>query len=235
MKNIIVTGCSSGIGKATVRWLSTNTEHTIIGIARRQDRLNEIAKQLNQLHSKGKFIPIVFDLSEINKFHNLIAAISKHISEVNILINNAATLLNKAFEQTKPEEFDAVFQLNVKSVYFLTQQLLPIFSKPSHILNIASMGGFQGSVKFPGLSVYSASKAALSNLTESLATELSDLGISVNAIAPGAVQTEMLEHAFPGYKAQITENDMGAFIAQFALEGNKFFNGKILPASISTP
>ena len=105
----------------------------------------------------------------------------------------------------------------------------------SHIVNITSMGGFQGSSKYKGLAYYSASKAALACLTECLATEFSEAGIKVNCLALGAVQTEMFEEAFPGYKAPVDAREMGEFIADFALKGHKFFNGKILPVAVGNP
>ena len=105
----------------------------------------------------------------------------------------------------------------------------------SHIVNIGSMGGFQGSAKFKGLSLYSAAKGAVAVLTESMAEEFKERGIKVNALALGAVQTEMLASAFPGYKAPLTAGQMAEFIADFALNGHKYFNGKILPVSLSTP
>ena len=97
------------------------------------------------------------------------------------------------------------------------------------------MGGFQGSSKFPGLSAYSASKAALANLTECLAEELKEKNICANCLALGAVQTEMLETAFPGYVAPVKSREMASFIAYFATRGHQFYNGKILPVSVSTP
>jgi len=105
----------------------------------------------------------------------------------------------------------------------------------AHIVNISSMGGFQGSSKYPGMAVYSASKAALANLTEGLASEYAKDGIAFNCLALGAVQTEMLEQAFPGYKAPVSADDMANFISWFALAGHMFFNGKILPVSVSNP
>jgi NAD(P)-dependent dehydrogenase (short-subunit alcohol dehydrogenase family) len=119
----------------------------------------------------------------------------------------------------------------------LIQSLLDLLAKSgkSHVINISSIGGMQGSVKFPGLSAYSSAKGALGILTECLAAELSDKGISFNCLALGSVQTEMFKMAFPGYKAQLKPEEIATFIADFALNGNKYFNGKILPVSVSTP
>jgi len=105
----------------------------------------------------------------------------------------------------------------------------------SHIVNISSMGGFQGSAKYAGLSYYSASKAALACLTECLANEFKEYGISMNCLALGSVQTEMFEEAFPGYKAPVDVKQMAEFISGFALTGHKFFNGKILPVAVGNP
>ena len=105
----------------------------------------------------------------------------------------------------------------------------------SHILTISSMGGFQGSAKFAGLSAYSSSKAAIAGLTECLAEEFKGKNIAVNCLAIGAVQTEMLAEAFPGYKAQLLPFQMAEYIMDFAAKGHLYYNGKILPVSLSTP
>lgn len=235
MKNIVITGCSGGIGEATARFLVENHEVNVIGIARNGDKLNKISKQLNSAPAKGKFFPVPFDLTDIDSFSELKQIISVHAVELHGLINNAGAMVNKPFSSITPDNFGLAMRTNFKSPFFLIQTLLPLFAKPAHIVNIASMGGVQGSVKFPGLSVYSASKAALACLTECLAAEFAEDHIYVNAIAPGAVQTEMLAVAFPGYKASVTSGQMGEFIGYFALNGHKYFNGKILPASLSTP
>ena len=97
------------------------------------------------------------------------------------------------------------------------------------------MGGFQGSSKYSGMSYYSASKAALSCLSECLAEEFRDNGIIINCLALGSVQTEMLEEALPGYKAPVSAGEMAEFIGDFALKGSRFFNGKIIPVAFSNP
>jgi NAD(P)-dependent dehydrogenase (short-subunit alcohol dehydrogenase family) len=97
------------------------------------------------------------------------------------------------------------------------------------------MGGVQGSAKFPGLAAYSSSKAALANLSELLAEELKEKNIRVNCLALGAAQTEMLETAFPGYKAPVTAAEMAQWVGWFAINGHRFFNGKVLPVALSTP
>jgi NAD(P)-dependent dehydrogenase (short-subunit alcohol dehydrogenase family) len=97
------------------------------------------------------------------------------------------------------------------------------------------MGGFQGSVKFSGLTAYSSSKFAIAGLTELLAEEFKNENISFNCLAIGAAQTKMLEKAFPGYQAPVSGKEMADFIFNFATQQSKFINGKVIPVSVTTP
>lgn len=224
--NIVVTGASGGIGLQTVLSLSKNHENTIIAISRKVDSL---------IGLKPNIIPICYDLTKM-PYDVLISEISiKTNHQIDVLINNAGILIAKSFSDTSFADFDTMLATNLKAPYFLIQALLPIFSKSAYIVNISSMGGFQGSVKFKGLSAYSISKGALSIMTECLAEELNEHQIHVNALCLGAVDTKMLQKAFPEYKAPLTAEEVGEFIAKFATENGKYFNGKIIPVSISTP
>lgn len=223
--NIVVSGAGKGIGFELVKVFIEN-EHNTVAISRNISNLEKIySKFLN---------PVSFDLIS-DDYKNLASIINSTLSNVDILINNAGLLVNKPFQDLTDDDFDNVFNTNVKAAFKLTQLLFPVFNEESHIVNISSIGGVQGSSKFPGLSLYSASKGAISILTECLAEELKESKISVNALALGAVQTEMLAEAFPGYKAPLSATDMAHYIYDFALTGNKYYNGKILPVSISTP
>ncbi len=233
--NILVTGASNGIGNQLVRILCLNSDNSVVGIARSSEKLNRLASEINDYEKGGKFYPISFDLSSNNISNLLIPEVLQFIPTVDVLINNAGLLINKPFAEMTDEDFDSMFNINVKASFKLVRDLLPYFSKNAHIVNISSMGGYQGSAKFNGLSLYSASKAALAVLSECLALELGEKQISVNALALGAAQTEMLHQAFPGYKAPLSALEMATFIADFATSGHKYFNGKILPVSVSTP
>ncbi|MBC8344458.1 MAG: SDR family oxidoreductase, partial [Bacteroidetes bacterium] len=135
------------------------------------------------------------------------------------------------------QDWTSIFSVNLFGPVKLIRKLSPYMGKiqTSHIVNISSMGGFQGSVKFPGLTAYAASKAALSNLTEVLAAEFQDKNIKVNCLAIGSVETSMLANTFPDYKAPLTASEMADFISDFSLQGYKYFNGKVLPVALSTP
>ena len=219
--NIIITGASRGIGFETAKLLSS--ENKVICISRSAEK------------SKLKgIIPISFDFEKGNISKDLLPKIKKHFKTVDVLINNAAAFIKKPFRKLTREDFEKVYRVNVFSIAELTQAILPLIHK-GHILNIASMGGIQGSLKFPELSAYSSSKGALITLTECLAEEFKGKKVSFNTIAFGSVQTEMLKKAFPGFKAPITAKEAAEFVANFAVNGNKYFNGKILQMALSTP
>ncbi len=227
--NIIVTGTSRGIGFALARLFSASSEHKVIALSRNTEPLREFTSQEN-------FRFLSFDMGNPENIDELLTLINEFFgSEIDILINNAATLIKKPFAEYTSADFDQMFGVNVKGVFLLIQQLLPFFAAPSHIVNIGSMGGFQGSVKFSGLSLYAATKGALAILSECLAEELKAAGIAVNTLAIGAVDTQMQREAFPGYKASVNAAEMAEYIMNFALNGHKVYNGKTLPVSLSTP
>lgn len=230
--NIIITGGSRGIGKEVALSLSENKDNRILVTGRNEKALKEVAEAAANEN-------ITWFTSDLSGTNGKTSFLAKHISSlfsiVDILINNAGSLVNKKFVELKEEEIRRMMDVNYFAPAMIIRSLLPLMKKGSHIVNISSMGGYQGSVKFPGLSCYSASKAAIACLTECLANEFSESGISVNCLALGSVSTEMLEEAFPGYKAPLSSKEMGEFIAWFAMNGNKFFNGKILPVALSVP
>ena len=223
--NIIITGAGKGIGFALTKAF-LNDGHHVVAISRNID-------QLLALNNHNLF-PLSFDLRRLN-YSTVKDYVKINMTTVDVLINNAGALVTKPFLEVTDDDFDLVFDVNVKAAFKMTKSLFSLMAQGSHVVNISSMGGFQGSVKFSGLSLYSAAKGALNVLSESLALELADNKISVNALALGAVQTEMLSAAFPGYEAPLRPDEMASFIKDFALSGHKVFNGKVLPVSLSTP
>lgn len=232
--NIILTGASRGLGFETARILAADGQNQVFAIARSPEGLNDLEKICRD-QCAGMLYPFPFDLIGGDFTGSLIPEILSRMQSVDILINNAGALIHKPFEKLEETDFDHLFNVNVKSAFKLIRYLLPYFSCGAHIVNIGSMGGYQGSVKFPGLSVYSASKGALAILTECLAEEFKDRQIRVNCLALGSAATTMLEDAFPGYKAPLSANEMAQFIAHFAVNGHRWFNGKILPVAVTTP
>jgi len=235
MANIIITGASSGVGFEAVLDLTSKKDNKVIALARSADKLrklHEIASQLN--HDGGALFPAQFDIV-YDDYATLVPFIQSKFDTVDILINNAGALVNKPFMETSGQDFAEMLQTNVIGHVNMIQHIVPFMHEGSHIVNISSMGGFQGSMKFPGLSAYSTSKGALAILTECLAEEFKERGIKVNCLALGSSQTEMFEAAFPGMEAGTLAFEMGRYIAEFAQNGHKYFNGKILPVANTTP
>ncbi|MCK7533644.1 MAG: SDR family oxidoreductase [Marinilabiliales bacterium] len=193
--NIVITGASSGIGREVALSLAQEPDHRIYAIARSEEALRSLAEACQNRN----IIPVPLD---ITGDRSLLRGLEKRLSEeagrVDILINNAGYLVNKPFEEHTGDEIASLVAVNFISAAAMMAELLPLMVRGSHVLNIGSMGGFQGSMKFAGLSYYSASKGALAILTECLAAEYADRGISFNCLCPGAVQTEMFSQAFPG-------------------------------------
>ncbi|MBP6977752.1 MAG: SDR family NAD(P)-dependent oxidoreductase [Bacteroidales bacterium] len=233
--NIVVTGASRGVGNALVREFAKNPDDSIVAISRNSRALDDLRSWCINNHPHSQIFPVGYDLSRGALDRDLLPVIRKHVDRADVLVNNAGLLIHKPLSGFSPDDVDQLLDINFKAAFFLIQALVPWMNPGAHIVNIGSMGGVQGSVKFPGMSVYSASKGALAILTECLAAELEPEGISVNMLAFGAVDTEMLQMAFPGYKAPVTAEEMASFIADFSRRGHHFFNGKVLPLSLSTP
>lgn len=226
MKNIIITGTSRGIGFEMVK-LFSEAGHNVLALSRNSMPISDLKlKNVTALE---------FDIADESEIVKLSAYLQTGMKSVDVLINNAGFLVNKPFAEITSEEFKRCYDVNVFGVASLIKTVLPFMKKEGHVVSISSMGGVQGSVKFPGLSAYSSSKGAIITLTELLAEEYKETGPSFNVLALGSVQTEMLEEAFPGFKAPLSATEMAQYIMDFSLTGNKFYNGKILQVSSTTP
>lgn len=225
MKTIIITGTSRGIGAELVKQFAAEG-HTIISLSRNSNP--EFANLPNVYYNS-------VDLSNEASVAAFAIELKNQFKNIDILIHNAGTIVNKPFAEISSADFEYVYKVNVFGLATLTKAVLPLMNNGSHVVTISSMGGIQGSSKFPGLAAYSSSKGAVITLSELLAEEYKEQGVAFNVLALGAVQTEMLQEAFPGYKAPVNPNEMAAYIKNFALQGNQFFNGKVLQVSKTTP
>lgn len=229
MKNIIITGASRGIGRDTALQLAQDG-HRVLALSRNEAALQELQQEVGDNLQYLKYDITAPDSRPLLE-------IVEPWETVDVLINNAGYFLKKDFHETTNTDWENVMGVNFYGPAHLLQMLRPFLQKAekAHVLNIGSMGGYQGSSKFPGLLAYSVSKAALATLTECLAEEWKESGVAVNCLALGAVQTEMLAEAFPGMQAPVSSEQMGGLLSYFALQGHHFFNGKVLPVSVSTP
>ncbi|MEK9787241.1 MAG: SDR family NAD(P)-dependent oxidoreductase [Flavobacteriaceae bacterium] len=223
-KTIVITGASRGIGFALTQ-LALQEGHRIYALSR----------NIQPLKKSERLYPYRIDLSEEQSLPIFAEQLQKEGIKIDALIHNAGMLLFKPFSETTTADFESIYRVNVFGLAALTRLLLPSIEPKGHIVSISSMGGLTSSAKFPGLAAYSSSKGAVSILTELLAEEYKETGPAFNALALGAVQTEMLAQAFPGFQAPVTAEEMATYILKFALEGQQFFNGKVLPVSATTP
>ncbi|CAL2085598.1 SDR family oxidoreductase [Tenacibaculum sp. 190524A02b] len=225
-KHIIITGTSRGIGFELAQQFAKEG-HQVLALSRNTESLLTI--------NHPNITTISVDLASGSDIEKASTFVKKTWPKVDILINNAGKLINKPFSGLTTSDFEEVYKVNVFAVAELTKNILPFMTKGSHVITISSMGGIQGSMKFPGLAAYSSAKGAVITLSELLAEEYKEAGISFNVLALGAVQTEMLEEAFPGYIAPTSAKEMADYIFNFSLTGNKFYNGKVLQVSSTTP
>lgn len=223
MKTIVISGASRGIGFELCR-LSKEAGLQVIALSRNIQPLEELDISTFSL-----------DLSDPSSLTPFLDYLNEKKIQIDFLVNNAGTLVNKAFKDSTWDVFEAVYKVNVFGLAELTRLSLPFMKSSGHVVSVSSMGGIQGSSKFPGLAAYSSSKGAVITLTELLAEEYKESGPSFNALALGAVQTEMLVEAFPGYQAPLTAVQMAQYILDFAQKGHHFYNGKVLPVANSTP
>lgn len=225
MKNIIITGTSRGIGYELALQLAQAGHHVIA-----------LSRKIPQgLLGNANITCLSVDLSKEDDYLEIEKVLNGLGTKIDVLIHNAGSLVTKPFAQLTPTDFEKVYQVNVFAVARLTQIVLPYLLQGSHVVTISSMGGVQGSMKFPGLAAYSSSKGAVITMSELLAEEYKEQGIAFNVLALGAVNTEMLQEAFPGYNAPTSPAEMAEYIAHFALTGNKYHNGKVIQVSSSTP
>jgi NAD(P)-dependent dehydrogenase (short-subunit alcohol dehydrogenase family) len=225
MKKIIITGTSRGIGYDMALQFA-DAGHQVLALSRKIPQL---------LLEHPNITCLSIDLSADEQPATVREFIDTAWHAVDIVIHNAGALVLKPFLQITKEEFEYIYKVNVFGVAALNRIVLPYMAKGSHVLTISSMGGVQGTVKFAGLSAYSSSKGAVITLSELLAEEYKEQGIAFNVLALGAVNTEMLQEAFPGYEAPLSSKEMADYIVNFALTGNKYFNGKVLQVSSTTP
>lgn len=235
MNHFIVTGASRGVGKEVVLSLARDVPGAkIIALARTESALSALRADVASLNNGSEVSFLVMDLLKSDQ-EPLTRSVESFLEgRVDGLLNNAGKLINKPFDLLTDNDWLEVYRVNVLSVAKLTRWVLP-YMENGHVVMVSSMGGIMGSVKFAGLSAYSSSKAAVIGLVECLAEEYKESGVSFNALAFGSVQTEMLEEAFPGFKAAVSAEDMGKYTADFLLSGGRYFNGKTLPVSSTTP
>jgi NAD(P)-dependent dehydrogenase (short-subunit alcohol dehydrogenase family) len=237
-KVAIVTGGSRGIGRMIAEGFVENGVRTYI-TARKADACAETAAELSK---KGECIALPADLSTKEGREAFVAEITAREAKIDILVNNAGAAWGAPFEEYPDEGYDKVMDINVKAIFTLTRDLMPLLKQgasqqnPSRVINIGSIDGLRVST-MDNFS-YGASKAAVHFLTKNLALRLGPKGVIVNAIAPGAFQSNMMNATLEKFQDKIeSENplgrigspeDMAGLALYLASNASKYMTGQVI-------
>lgn len=227
---VIITGASRGVGRATALALAREHGVQVLAVSRDAGALGRLEQE-----GAGRVEVLALDIGSPDTARSIKAAVAGR--RVRSLVHCAGLLDKRPMGDHQRAVLERLYAVNVFAPLEITQALVDELdgTPPGHVVHIGSMGGFQDSAKFPGLVAYSASKAALACMAQCLAEEFKERNIRSNCLALGAVDTEMVREAFPGYQAPVTAEAMGGYVAGFALEGHNLFNGKVLPVAVTTP
>jgi NAD(P)-dependent dehydrogenase (short-subunit alcohol dehydrogenase family) len=237
-KTAIVTGGSRGIGKMIAKAYVENGVKTYIS-ARKIEACEKTAEELSEI---GECIAIPADLASKEGRDNFIGRIKECEEKIDILVNNAGAAWGAPFEDYPDDGYDKVMNINVKAIFALTRDLMPLLLKkasvgnPSRVINIGSIDGLR--VSSTDNFAYGASKAAVHFLTKNLAVRMGSKGLNVNAIAPGPFESQMMDHMLKNFRDKIeSENPLGrigspedmAGLSIFLASGaSKYMTGQVI-------
>lgn len=191
MKVAIITGASSGIGKACAKKLAQDGFHVVINYSNNDVKAKEALDEILALNLSASIYKA--DVSDLDQVKAMMRDVSKEFGSIDVLINNAGIVRDEYLLMLNKDNLDKCMDLNVKGYFYCAQQaVLKMFRKKSGV--IINMSSVSGKFALPGQSVYSATKGAVNSMTQTMAKELGQYGIRVNAVAPGFIQTEMLDH-----------------------------------------
>lgn len=187
-KVAIVTGASRGIGKATALAMAAEGANVVVNYASSSGAAEEVVAEITG--AGGKAIAFQADISKVDEVDAMVKDVKDKLGSIDVLVNNAGITRDTLLMRMKPEDWQAVIDLNLTGVFLSTRAVSKIMlkQKSGRIVNIASVAGQMGN---PGQANYSAAKAGVIGFTKTVAKELASRGITVNAVAPGFIQTDM--------------------------------------------
>ncbi len=227
----LVTGATSGIGRATALALARLGATVAVG-GRNEERGNQVVKEIAAAGGTGEFV--CSDLKDAESARSLAARAIGRMGQVDVLVNNAGVYPSGRTETMTEADFDAIFDLNVRSAFFLVAALAPEMAERGKgaIINVTTMLAEFGT---PGTNLYGASKAAMVSLTKSWATEFGPRGVRVNAVSPGPTRTEgTAKHPIDQIAAVIpagrpaSPDEVASAIAFLASDRASYIHGTIL-------
>lgn len=231
----IVTGASRGIGKACAIKLAKDGYTVVINYSSNEAKAQETLDEIKAFGGDGMIYKA--DVSKQEECNAMVREVSKTYGAIDVLVNNAGIVRDELLLTLTKDNLDKCFDLNVKGYFYMAQAVaLKMFRKKKGV--IINMSSVSGHFSLPGQSVYSATKGAVNQMTRTLAKELAPYGIRVNAVAPGFIETEMLDaipeekkeeylKVIPQHKLGTTE-DIANVVSFLASENSKYMTGQIL-------
>ncbi|MCL5075712.1 MAG: SDR family oxidoreductase [Chloroflexi bacterium] len=217
----IITGAGKGIGRAIALAFAKEGAH-IVAVARTAADVKRVAEEVEGLSRAA--LPLVADVAVEEQVKGMVQDALARFGRIDILVNNAGIGLRKPLLETCLEEWDAVLNINLRSIFLCCRAVLPhmIAQRRGKVINIASRAGRRGEA---GLGAYCASKFGVIGLTEVLALEMKDYCINVNAICPGLVGTERIKGMYPGVSRWLEPEDVAAVAVFLAADDTRAISG----------
>jgi 3-oxoacyl-[acyl-carrier protein] reductase len=231
----LVTGASRGIGRAIALHLASSGCAVAVNYRSRSDAADEVVSTIEE--SGGRAIAVAADVGDADAVAAMTAEVVEGFGPISVLVNNAGITDDDLLLRMKPEAWDRVIQTNLGSAYLCTRAVLRGMLKArwGRIINITSVSGLSGN---PGQANYAAAKAGLVGLTKSVAKEVGSRGITVNAVAPGFIETDMTEELDEDVRAAVlpaitlgrfgSPEDVAAAVGYLASEGAGYVTGQVL-------
>ncbi|HEX9026530.1 MAG TPA: 3-oxoacyl-[acyl-carrier-protein] reductase [Clostridium sp.] len=234
-KCAIITGASRGLGKAIALKLASLGVNIVLNYRSSEKEAIEVENEIKEMGVE--VLSVKADISKLQEVENLVSVAKERFGNIDIMVNNAGITKDTLILRMKEEDFDSVIDVNLKGVFNCLKSITPIMVKQKHgkIISISSVVGISGNA---GQVNYAASKAGIIGMTKSLAKEVGSRGITVNAVAPGFIETDMTDALGDKFKEEAKKNiplkrlgsaeDVANVVAFLASESSDYVTGQVI-------